>query len=71
VSLHFLNKQQKAVRIVWLDEAGNQHERNIAPGASRWLAKTFAGQKWLILDEYSKPHRQVITPEKSARVLIE
>jgi arylsulfatase A-like enzyme len=71
VTLLFLNKRQKSVRLVWLDESGKQHDRIGVPGASRWLVHTFAGHTWMLLDEDGKALGHLITPEKNSRVLIQ
>lgn len=71
VTLLFLNKRQKAVRLVWMDEAGKGHERATVPGASRWLVQTFAGHTWVILDEDGKSLGHLTAPKKPARVFIQ
>ena len=71
VNLLFLNKRQQAVRLVWLDESGKRHQRSIVQGASRRLVKTFAGHTWVMIGENGKPLGHIVTPEKSARIIIQ
>jgi arylsulfatase A-like enzyme len=71
VTLLFFNRRQQDTRLVRLDETGSRHEPIVVKGASRWLARTYSGHTWLILDENGKTIGHIVTPEKPARVIIQ
>jgi arylsulfatase A-like enzyme len=71
VTLLFSNQRQRAIRIVWLDEAGERHERAVVQGASRWLVESFARHTWLILDEDGEALGHITAPDKSARISVQ
>lgn len=71
VALLFQNQRQTAVKLFWIDDAGQRQPFGQVEGASRRLMQTFAGHTWLLLDENGKPLGHVTAPAKPACLIIQ
>ena len=71
VNLLFQNKRQGAVKLVWINQAGERAEYGKIDGASQRLMKTFADHVWLVLDADGKELGYVCAGQNPSTVLIE
>ena len=67
----FQNQRQTAVKLVWLDAAGERHEYGVVQRASPRLMQTFSGHAWIILDEQGRELGHVIAGDQPARAVIQ